>query len=58
MRNMLIVVAMCFALVGCAGPHGEKPALDNAVQRPSSSTYGFSGGYAGATGAFNSLSGQ
>jgi hypothetical protein len=55
---MLIVVAMCFALVGCAGPHGEKPALDNAVQRPSSSTYGFSGGYAGATGAFNSLSGQ
>ncbi|MDX7950068.1 hypothetical protein P7D22_02615 [Lichenihabitans sp. Uapishka_5] len=45
---MLAVTASLW-LAGCAGPNGERPALDNAVVRPSSSNYGFSGGYVGTT---------
>ena len=37
-------------LAGCAGPHGEKPALNSAAVQPGASNYGFSGGYVGATG--------
>ena len=37
-------------LAGCAGPHGEKPALNSAAVQPGGSNYGFSGGYVGATG--------
>ncbi len=50
MHVKIFVFAVGLALAGCAGPHGEKPALDNAVQRPASSSYGFTGGYVGATG--------
>lgn len=41
---------VAFCLAGCAGPHGERAALDNAATRPGASNYGFSGGYVGATG--------
>lgn len=52
MNTLLRVVLLALAGVvgGCAGPHGEKPALDTAAQRPGSDNYGFSGGYVGATG--------
>ena len=51
-RTITAVLAAALAcwLGGCAGPHGERPALDNAAVRPGAETYGFSGGYAGATG--------
>ena len=50
LRRVLILCAACAALLGCAGPHGERAALDNAVSRPGAERYGFSGGYVGATG--------
>ena len=46
----LLAAVMALWLSGCAGPHGEKPALDRAVIQPGASNYGFSGGYVGATG--------
>ena len=51
-RSIAAVLAATAALwlAGCAGPHGEKPALDNAAARPGGTNYGFSGGYVGATG--------
>ncbi len=41
-------MAAGLGLTACAGPQGERPKLDNAVVRPNSETYGFTGGYAGA----------
>ena len=41
---------MTLCIAGCAGPHGEKPALNSAAVQPGGSNYGFSGGYVGATG--------
>ena len=50
-RLSLLWLALAgLGLSACAGPHGERPALDQAVERPGASTYGFSGGYVGATG--------
>ena len=46
----LLVLSAGWCLGGCAGPHGEKPALDRAVIQPGATNYGFSGGYVGATG--------
>ena len=45
----LAVLASLIALCACAGPHGERPHLDNAVERPNSNQYGFTGGFVGAT---------
>lgn len=50
LSKTLAWLCVAAALSACAGPHGEKPALDTAVQRPGQSDYGFSGGYVGATG--------
>jgi hypothetical protein len=48
--RLSVLIAAAAWLAACAGPHGEKPALDPAVERPGAATYGFTGGYAGATG--------
>ncbi len=49
MRLLIAAVGLVVVLSGCAGPHGERPYLDNAVVRPNSTPYSFTGGYAGAT---------
>ncbi len=50
MTAAVMLTTAALWLVGCAGPHGERPALDNAAVRPGATEYGFSGGYVGATG--------
>lgn len=48
--RLMLLAVLAVVLTACAGPHGEKPALDPAVERPGASNYGFTGGYIGATG--------
>jgi hypothetical protein len=48
--RFLLLLTVAASLMACAGPHGEKPALDHAVERPGADSYGFTGGYVGATG--------
>ncbi|MCW6510561.1 hypothetical protein [Lichenifustis flavocetrariae] len=50
LKPMIIAIGTSCLLAACAGPHGEKPVLNQAVERPSSAPYAFGGGYVGATG--------
>lgn len=43
----IAVAAACFAVAACAGPDGAKPHLSAGAPAP-----GFTGSYAGASGAF------